>query len=113
MKEYSWADHHPAAITVCDQNGIVIYMNQTSQEVFAKDGGMELIGKSLFTCHKPESVEIIKQLLESGKSNTYTIQKGGKKKMVYQTPFFDNGEVAGLVEISFEIPARMPHHNRD
>jgi hypothetical protein len=33
--------------------------------------------------------------------------------MVLQTPFFEDGKVAGLVEISFEIPDSMPHFNRD
>ncbi len=32
--------------------------------------------------------------------------------MIYQTAWRDNGSVAGLVEISMEIPEEMPHYIR-
>ena len=113
MEQYAWADSIQAAVIVCDRAGIIIYMNQTSQMNYAKNGGAQLIGKSLFDCHNPASIGILKMMLADGSSNKYTIQKNGKKKMILQTPFFENDIVAGLVEITFEIPEDMPHHNRD
>jgi transcriptional regulator with PAS, ATPase and Fis domain len=113
MSGNNWADTIPAAITVCDIDGIISYMNEASQQLFEKDGGKALLGKSLFDCHSPASVEQIKTMLSSGITNTYTIQKKGKKKMILQVPYEQDGVCAGLVEISFEIPQEIPHHIRD
>ena len=38
--------------------------------------------------------------------------KGGLKKMIYQTAWKEDGKVAGLVEISMVIPEAMPHYDR-
>jgi hypothetical protein len=43
----------------------------------------------------------------------YTVQKHGKKRLVYQTPYFVDGQFAGLVELGLELPEEMPHFNRD
>ena len=51
-------------------------------------------------------------LLQTGGSNAYTIEKNGLKKMIYQTAWKQDGVVAGLVEISMVIPFEMPHYIR-
>jgi transcriptional regulator with PAS, ATPase and Fis domain len=106
-------DETNCAVTISDINGIIIYMNKKSAEVFKEDGGYNLIGKSLFNCHNNQSIDIIKQLTAENKSNTYTIEKNGKKKLIHQMPWCDNGEVKGLIELSIEIPFNMDHHFRD
>ncbi len=113
MSDTTWADTMQAAITVSDHNGQIIYMNEASQQLFEREGGNKLIGKSLYDCHSPASVELIHQIMEQGNNHIYTVQKLGKHKMVLQAPYTRDGEVAGLVEISFEIPVELPHHNRD
>ncbi len=110
---HEWVKHFPAAITVVDKNGIVTEMNEKACETFAADGGAKLIGHSLWDCHKPESIAIIKDMLATGRNNVYTIDKQGKKKLIFQQPWFENGEVAGLVELSLELPADMPNHVRN
>jgi len=50
--------------------------------------------------------------MDGSETNVYTIEKAGIKKMIYQTPWYQNGKVAGLVEISIEIPFDMPHFIR-
>ena len=101
-----------ASVMFCDVNGKIIEMNDRAAEMFADNGGYELIGKSLFDCHSEQSNKIIKGLIEEKKTNVYTIEKNGIKKLIYQTPWCENGEVKGLVEISLEIPFDMPHHIR-
>lgn len=113
MNNANWADSLPAAITVCDKDGTIIYMNAASAATFADSGGTDLLGKSLYDCHSPESGKQLQQMIATGASNTYTIQKHGKKKMIMQMPHFEGGIPAGLVEISIEIPIDMAHHNRD
>lgn len=105
-----WAKEINCAVTVCDKDGIILYMNDKAKETFAKHG--DLIGKSLIPCHNDRSRAIISDLLATGGSNAYTIQKNGQKKMIYQTAWRENGEVAGLVEISMVIPEEMPHYVR-
>ena len=85
-------------------------MNDKSKETFARHG--DLIGKSLIPCHNERSRAIIADLLASGGSNSYTIEKNGVRKMIYQTAWKENGKVAGLVEISMVIPEDMPHYVR-
>ncbi len=107
-----WAKSLNCAITVCDRNGIILYMNEKSQRTFEKWGGKDLIGKSLFDCHSLGSVETIHRLMNNNESNTYTIEKNGIKKLIYQTPWHQDGEVAGMVEFSIELPTEMPHFVR-
>ena len=105
-----WAKEMNCAVTVCDKEGVIIYMNDKAKETFSKHG--DLVGKSLLPCHNDNSRAIIARLLETGGTNAYTILKNGQKKMIYQTAWKENGEVAGLVEISMVIPEEMPHYVR-
>jgi hypothetical protein len=52
-------------------------------------------------------------MLATGQANVYTIEKDGVKKLIYQAPWYREGEYAGFVEISLEIPAEMPHFVRE
>jgi len=113
MKIPEWADTVNGSITVCDKDGIIQYMNEASQKSFSADGGNSLVGKSLFPCHNQNSAQMIRTMVGEGNTNAYTITKKGVRKLIYQTPYFEDGKVAGLVEFSFVIPEEMPHHNRD
>lgn len=108
----NWEKEFNAAITVCDTNGIILEMNDKSAKTFANDGGNELIGKNLFDCHNERSKEILKELMANKKTNVYTIEKNGIKKLVYQSPWYVEGELMGLVEIVTELPFEIPHFIR-
>lgn len=107
-----WAKELPAAITVCDQDAIIIYMNDRASATFNKDNGEGLIGKSLYDCHSEYSSTIIRDLLSTGRNNIYTIEKKGVRKMICQLPWCMEGVVAGLVEISIVLPEEVPHFIR-
>ncbi|MFA5833250.1 MAG: PAS domain-containing protein [Bacteroidota bacterium] len=108
----NYFDEINAAVTVCDTEGTIVYMNDKSQEVFKNDGGKELVGKSLFDCHPEPALTKVKELLSSGTTNIYTIEKLGKKKIIYQSPWFTNKTIGGMVEISIELPTEMQHFVR-
>jgi hypothetical protein len=112
MERHDWTDNLGLAITVCDKDGTVLAMNDKSKSTFAKDGGGALVGASLFACHGKASAELIRALIAEDRTNAYTIEKNGVRKLIYQTPWYENGEVAGLVELSLPIPESMPHHKR-
>jgi DUF438 domain-containing protein len=106
MNDYFYKQE--ASITVCDENGIVVYQNEKSKNTF-----QDVMGKSLYDCHPPHAIEKIKAMLQDGKPNSYTISKNGIKKLIYQTPWRDAaGIVKGLIEYSMVIPENMPHYVR-
>ena len=106
----SWAEELNCAVTVCDSDGIILYMNKKSRETFSSHGN--LIGKNLFECHSEPSQAKIRHMLATGESNSYTISKGGLRKVIYQSPWRHNGIIAGMVEISMVIPEELPHYIR-
>jgi hypothetical protein len=50
--------------------------------------------------------------MNDNKTNVYTIEKNGVHKLIYQSPWFEKGELKGLVEFTVEIPSDLPHHVR-
>lgn len=106
-----WIQGFDVAVTVCDNDGNIIFMNNKAQKTFAKWGD-NLVGYNLKNCHKPSSWETIQKLINHDEKNIYTIEKNGIKKLIYQAPWYDKGRVGGLVELSLEIPFEMPHFKR-
>lgn len=102
----------PFAVTVCDTEGIILYMNDRSISTFQKYGGVDIIGTSLFDYHHGAAGVKLRGLFDTQTKNAYTIEKNGIKKMIYQSPWFKNGEFAGLIELSLEIPLDMAHFVR-
>ena len=110
--DFLWCEDIDAAVTVCDADGIVVYMNKLSRATFNKNGET-MVGRSMIPCHNERSRAIINDMLANDVPHCYTITKKGRKKMIYQTPWRVDGQVKGLVEISFVLPDEIPHHDRD
>ena len=108
----SWAAEFPGAITVCDREGTIIEMNDRAAQTFQSDGGKDLVGKSLLECHPEPSRSKLRSLMETGRTNVYTIEKNGVKKLIYQAPWYRDGVRMGIVELSLEIPFELPHFVR-
>ena len=87
-------------------------MESPISNAFAAQGGLTLVGTNLGACHKPESVEKLHGILNSGRPNVYTISKNGAKKLIWQGPWEKDGTISGLVEISIPLPDFMPHYDR-
>lgn len=113
MSEINWAREICVAITVSDTAGKIVYLNDKSASTFSKYGGRDLEGKNLKDCHLATSWDKIMEIMKSEKSNCYTIEKGGIRKLIFQTPWYDQGQIGGLVELSLEIPFDMEHFVRD
>jgi transcriptional regulator with PAS, ATPase and Fis domain len=107
-----WLNGMNVAITVCDREGTIVYMNEQSARTFAADGGKSLLGKKLWDCHPEAAREKIRRLMAANAANSYTIEKNGVKKLVHQAPWQEDGQPAGLVEFSLVIPDVLPHFVR-
>lgn len=95
------------SMTVCDLQGNVVYQNARAREALG-----DARGANLKECHRPESWAKICEMIAEGTTNAYTIEKRGVRKLIYQTPWYEEGCVAGLVEYSIVLPDNMPHKVR-
>jgi transcriptional regulator with PAS, ATPase and Fis domain len=112
MTQHGWVDEFPGAVTVCDTQGTIIEMNAQAIKNFADDGGANLIGRNVLDCHPDPARTKLKDIMENQKTNVYTIEKDGIKKLIYQVPWSKDGRYAGVIEISIEIPRTIPHFVR-
>ena len=110
MEKFIYLENANFAATVCDKDGVVLYQNARARK---RDGSV--VGKNLFNCHNKMSQEIIHRLITNGESNTYETIKHNKRHLLYQTPWYEEpgGEVAGLIEVSIDLPSTYPVYNRD
>jgi PAS domain-containing protein len=56
MDTSAWMNNIDVAVTVCDREGIIVYMNDQATRTFSADGGKALLGKKLADCH-PEAAK--------------------------------------------------------
>lgn len=112
MSNKDWMKEFPGAITVCDTDGILIDMNDRAAAGLEKDGGRALIGRNLLDCHPEPARAKTREMLASHQRNVYTIEKNGVKKLIFQSPWYQDGRYAGFVELSLEIPLELPHFVR-
>ncbi len=112
MDSFDWAKEFNASVTICNREGIVVYMNGRSIAQFKNYGGESLVGNSLVDCHPEPSRTKLLQMLENPIENIYTTEKAGKKNIIIQKPWMQDGQFSGVVEISFELPADMLNHKR-
>lgn len=113
MQSNDWVKEFAGAVTVCDLNGVILEMNDKAAQTFRQDGGRELIGSNVLDCHPEPARSRLAGLLESQQTNTYTTERGGVTKLIYQSPWYEGGEYRGFVELSLEVPASLPHHVRE
>ena len=95
------------AVTVCDTECVIVYQNEKSVAV---NGDMR--GKCMLGCHNDRSRGIIARILSEGATYSYTISKKGQRKLIHQTPWYRDGRIAGIIELSIVIPDQMPHYDR-
>ena len=109
MAGFEWLEGMDIAVTVCDPDGVGLYLNERAAKVFEKDGGKALVGKSLLDCHPEAARSKMLALLKNQAPNSYTVERNGKKKLIHSVPWFKQGKFAGLVEIILDIPFEIPH----
>jgi transcriptional regulator with PAS, ATPase and Fis domain len=112
QNSFDWLDGIAVAATVCDRQGVCLYLNEQAAKLFAKSGGRALVGRNLMDCHDEPARGCFAAQLATPSPNTYTIEKNGVRKIIHQIPWFAEDTFAGVVELSFELPAELPHFVR-
>lgn len=110
--ETAWVKEFAGGVPVCDADGIITEMNDRAAIIFEEDGGRALIGKNVLDCHPEPARSELARLVETRQRNVYTIEKNGVKKLIYQSPWYQNGAYAGFIELSLEVPFELPHFVR-
>lgn len=112
LSEAQWIKEFPGSIIVCDADGIILEMNEKAAKGYENEGGLKLIGSNLLDCHPTKARKKVEAMLVTREANIYTIEKKGIKKFVYQSPWYKDGQYAGIVELVLEIPFELPHFIR-
>lgn len=109
---WRWVEEFPGSVTVCDASGVIVEMNERSARMFREEGGRALIGSSVLACHPEPARSKLAEMMRERRANSYTTEKKGVRRFVHQSPWYEQGEYAGFVEIVVEIPADLPHFVR-
>ncbi len=112
MADFNGFDGFDGALTVCDAAGVIVYLNDRAAQGFAADGGKSLIGTNMIDCHPEPARTKLLALMRSQQTNAYTIEKNGVHKLIYQTPWVQNGQYRGFIELSLMLTAEMFHFVR-
>jgi PAS domain S-box-containing protein len=113
MKDGEWVEGLPAEVMVCDDQGTILEMNQAAEDLFAADGGRDLLGTNVLECHPEPSLTKLKDMLEKEITNAYLNTENGERRFFFQSPWYGFGKYAGFVEISFPVPEDIPHFIRE
>jgi transcriptional regulator with PAS, ATPase and Fis domain len=112
MAECAWVKEFSGAVTICDADGVIVYMNDASAKMFEKYGGEKLLGSNILDCHPGASRIKLEKLMRNRETNVYTIEKKGCKTFIYQAPWFKDGVYAGFMELLLDMPFDPPHFVR-
>jgi len=113
MAKHSWVQGFSGAITICDPDGIILEMNDKSVRGYEDQGGAALIGTNMLDCHPEPARTKTRELLDLFLTDAATIEKRGQKKLIYQAPWYQDGQYGGFIELALEVPREMPHFVRE
>lgn len=100
------------AVTVCAKDGTILDMNRKSKKTFLKPGMPDIIGNNVLDCHPEPARSLLADMLENPRTNVYTVEKDGVKKLIFQCPWYDGEEYAGFMELSMVLPENIPNRVR-
>ena len=108
-----WVNEFPVGISVCDSTGRMLVINKKEEETLAKLGFNNLLGKKFWACHSKKSIETIREQMNAQNTRVYFAQENGKRELIIQAPWYEEGKFGGLVEIALEIEGEIPTIVRD
>ena len=100
------------AVTVCAKDGTILDMNGKSRKTNLRPGQESILGQNVLDSHPEPARSLLEDMLRNPRTNVYTVEKEGLKKLIFQTPWYDEGEYAGFMELSMVLPENIPHRVR-
>ena len=100
------------AVTVCAKDGTILDMNGKSRKTNLRPGQESILGQNVLDCHPEPARSLLEDMLRNPRTNVYTVEKEGLKKLIFQTPWYDEGEYAGFMELSMVLPEVIPNRVR-
>jgi hypothetical protein len=100
-------NHLPVDITFVDENNEVAYFSNPKERFFTRSKA--IIGRKVHNCHPPESVHVVKKIIQSFKSGkkekeSFWIQMKGKFILIqYFAVRDEEGNYKGVIEVSQDI----------
>lgn len=97
-------DQDRSPVVLCDLEHTIVYMNPAAGKRYEKNGGMALVGRSLFKCHTPQANRMIEKVVawfqQSGDHNLiYTFRNDEENKDVYMVALREgDGKLIGYYE---------------
>lgn len=97
-------DEDKAPVVICDIDHTIIYMNPVACQRYEKQGGADLLGRSLLGCHNEKSNEMINRVLDWFRESTdnnriFTFRNEKENKDVYMVALRDeSGKLIGYYE---------------
>lgn len=92
-------------MTVCDAQGIILYMNERAVKVLSGTG-KSLVGQNVLDCHPEPARTKLVELLQTQASSSYTIEKNGVKKLIHR-PGIRTASMPGLSNYRSRFPLSM------
>lgn len=99
MEEYykSVLDQDDAPVVLCNLKHVILYMNETAVKRYEKEGGRNLLGKSLMNCHTSYANEMIEKVLDwfredKSHNKIYTFDNREENKDVYMVALRDENQ---------------------
>jgi hypothetical protein len=113
MGPADWIKEFPGAVTVCDTRGIITALNDQAAAAFKGKVGSRLLDAQVLDCHPEPARSKLEEMMKDPRVNVYTIEKKGRHRLLYQTPWYQDGRYAGFIQLVLEIPTPMPHFVRE
>ncbi len=108
-----WLRGLPFSLTVCDEKGTILYMNDRADRSFESQGGKALVGSNILDCHPEPAKTRLREIVEKRERNVYTVEKKGTRRLIFQSPWYRDGVYAGFFELILPLPESMPHFIRE
>lgn len=97
-----------AVITVADENGRIVFMNDLAAEHYGDRGGETLLGTDVHSCHNPESQAKIRALYERYRTGDLTPTRYHEEReddhaqTIVLIPIVVSGRFRGVAELMWD-----------
>lgn len=102
---YDYFEFADIAVTVIDKDGRIMDMNEMAKKTYVRPGGSSLIGDNALDYHPAPAKSILEDMLANPRTNIYTLEKDGTKKLIFQCPwYYEDRRYAGYIEVAIVLP---------